>query len=59
MTEQTKYRIVTKKEALEILMLLSAVESWSFSTGKTMPDYLHERLLIAVEVLSDVAITDI
>ena len=40
-----------KPEALEIIMLLSAVESWSFSVGHKFPDFLYERLANAIEVL--------
>ena len=35
---------MSKKELLEILKLLSAMESWSFSTSKNIPDYLLDRL---------------
>ena len=34
-------------------MLLSALESWSFSTDKPLPDYLLERLDVALAVLRD------
>ncbi len=34
-----------KKElALRLLMLLSALESWGFSTKNMFPDFLHEEL---------------
>lgn len=33
-----------RKQILEILMLLSALESWGFSAKIMFPDYLHERL---------------
>lgn len=42
---------MTKDQALDLLMLLSALESWSFADKHTMPDFLHERLADAVEVL--------
>ena len=42
---------MTKPEALDFLMLLSALESWSFASGKTLPDYLHDRLAASVDVL--------
>lgn len=41
-----------KKQALDILLLLSALESWSFSAGQRLPDYLHENLANTVESLS-------
>lgn len=40
-----------KRKALDILTLLSALESWSFSTKTTMPDYLLERLCENVDYL--------
>ena len=42
---------MTKPEALDLLMLLSALESWAFSLGKTPPDYLIERTDKAIELL--------
>lgn len=33
---------MTKPQALDLLMLLSALESWSFSTGRPLPDYLYD-----------------
>jgi len=35
---------MSKEQKLEILMLLSALESWSFCGGNKMPDYLFERI---------------
>ena len=35
---------MTKKDHLEILMVLSALESWSFSCDKQPPDWLQENL---------------
>ncbi len=43
---------MTREHLLEILMLLSALESWGFSNKQTLPDYLHDRLSEAMEVLS-------
>lgn len=42
---------MTKPEALDMLMLLSALESWAFSQKAMIPDYLHDRLSAAVEGL--------
>ena len=44
---------MTKPQALDLLMLLSALESWSFSTGKPLPDYLLVRIDAAIAVLRD------
>jgi hypothetical protein len=35
---------MTKELALRLLMLLSALESWGFSTKNLFPDYLHDEL---------------
>lgn len=42
---------VTKDQALDLLMLLSALESWGLATGNGLPKYLHERVESAIEVL--------
>ena len=43
---------MTKEQILEVIKLLSAVESWSFSTGKSMPPYLHDKLDKSVEAMT-------
>ena len=43
---------MSKQELLEILKLLSALESWSFSCNHRLPDHLLEKLdemLLVVE----------
>ena len=42
---------MTRVEALEIIKLLSALESWSFSLRKKLPDYLLEKIAASIEVL--------
>ena len=42
---------MTKEQALELLKLLSALESWSYCTNHDLPDYLHERLCAAIDAL--------
>ena len=42
---------MTKSEALEIIMLISAMESWSLSSDKTVPDYLWEKIAVAQDIL--------
>jgi hypothetical protein len=42
---------MTKEEALQIIKLLSAMESWSFANNQKMPDYLLDRLQSAIEIL--------
>ncbi len=44
---------MAKEQLLEIIKLLSAIESWSFAKDRGMlPDYLHEKLTDAVEALA-------
>lgn len=40
-----------KQKAIALLKLLSALESWGFSTKERIPDYLHEELAVMVEWL--------
>lgn len=42
---------MTRVEALEIIKLLSALESWSFSFREKLPDYLHDKISTSIEVL--------
>lgn len=44
---------MNKSQMLELIKLLSALESWSFSTAKPMPDYLFDRMDSAISELSD------
>ena len=44
---------MTKPQAIRIITLLSALESWAFSTGKPLPDYLLERIDVALDALCD------
>lgn len=47
---------MTKEKALEILTLLSAMESWTFAQKERFPDYLHERLADAMEMLTKIVL---
>jgi hypothetical protein len=47
---------MTKEEALKNIKLLSALESWAFSTKERLPDYLHEDLCNALEVLERIVL---
>ena len=40
-----------REQTLELLMLLSAMESWSFAAEHRLPDELATRLYTAVEAL--------
>lgn len=41
-----------KSLALDIIKLLSALESWGFSESKRIPDYLHENLTNILDELT-------
>ena len=47
---------MTKEEALKIIKLLSALESWSFSAKTDLPDYLHHDLCAVVKVLDSIVL---
>lgn len=44
---------MTKEQNIELLMLLSAVESWSFADNHRMPEYLYERIDTSIKVLKE------
>ncbi len=47
---------MSKEDALKIIKLLSALESWAFSTKNMLPEYLHEDLCLAVEKLEKIVL---
>ena len=47
---------MTKEDALKAMMLLSALESWAFSTKTLLPDYLHEEMQRILDVLSEIVL---
>ena len=47
---------MTKAEALNIIKLLSALESWAFSTKTLLPDYLHDDLCVALKKLEAIVL---
>jgi hypothetical protein len=49
---------MSKEEAIKLIKLLSALESWSFSAKIDLPDYLHEDLCIAVEKLEKIVLKE-
>ena len=43
---------MNKKEMLDLLRLLSALESWAMADkDKYLPDYLHDQLVESVDLL--------
>ena len=49
---------MTKREALEILMLLSALESWGFSNNNKLPQPMIDQLVDAMAILSKIVLGD-
>ena len=47
---------MTKEQALNIIKLLSALESWAFSTKNMLPDYLHDDLCVHIKVLEAIVL---
>ena len=45
--------MINKPQLLDLLQLLSAIESWSFSTGARLPDFLIEQLNSSVDLIRD------
>ena len=50
---------MTKEEALQAIKLMSALESWSFSTNTPLPDYLHDDLHKSLRVLEAIVLKSI
>ncbi|MFM7011489.1 MAG: hypothetical protein ACKO0Z_19530 [Betaproteobacteria bacterium] len=50
---------MTKADYLELLLLLSALESWGFSAQSRLPDYLEDRLSVLIAKLSDAVLEQI
>ena len=49
---------MTKRDKIEILMLLSALETWAFADGRRPPEWLIENLNNKVEVLTEEVLED-
>ena len=45
---------MTKEQALNLIKLLSGIESWSFTTVNGLPDYLHDDLSMHIGLLTDI-----
>ena len=44
---------ISKKQLLEIIKLLSAMESWSFASKDRIPDYLYDKIADCMNVLTE------
>jgi hypothetical protein len=42
---------MTKEQILEVIKLLSALESWSFAEKHSLPDYLYEKIAEVMPML--------
>lgn len=42
---------MTRDQHLDLLMLLSAIESWALSQARPLPDYLHKRVGHSIDAL--------
>lgn len=49
---------MTKRQALDTLMLLSAIESWSSSTKERLPEYVYENLSEIIIILREIVLED-
>jgi hypothetical protein len=49
---------MTKEEALKIVRLLSAMESWAFSQPNRIPDYLIEDVGTAMVILERIILKE-
>ena len=47
---------MTKEQALKIIKLLSALESWAYSTKNPLPEYVTDELFVAIKVLDGVVL---
>jgi len=49
---------MTKLDALRILKLLSALESWAYSTDNLLPTFIRDDLLAANAVLEEMILKE-
>ncbi len=47
---------MTKEDALNIIKLLSALESWAFSNKTMIPDYMHDDLCTLMKKLEAIVL---
>ena len=43
---------MSKKQILEVIKLLNALESWSFAEKHNLPDYLYEKITASMDALT-------
>ena len=42
---------MSKQELLDLIKLLSALESWSLSSSSILPDHLHDKIDASMAIL--------
>jgi hypothetical protein len=47
-----------KHDAIRILKLLSALESWAYSTKNPLPQFVHEEMAKAMAVLENIILDE-
>lgn len=47
---------MSRAEALAMIRLLSAIESWGMARGESLPEYLHDQLDAAMEKLEAIVL---
>lgn len=52
--EREERQRLSQQQALRLIRLLASLESWSFSTRTTLPDYLQDDLSNEVEALAKI-----
>jgi len=56
--QKRNYETMTKRESLEILLLLSSIEAWSLNATPLLPDYLHDELSEKKEQLTNFILSE-
>ena len=54
--ERRSKALMTKEDALKTMMLLSALESWAFSTKNLLPEYLHDDICKTQQMLEKIVL---
>lgn len=47
---------MSKEDALKLIKLMSALESWALSQSANLPDYLHEDMSLVMERLEKIVL---
>jgi hypothetical protein len=56
--DSTGGKHMSKEEALKIVRLLSALESWAFSQPNRIPDYLIDDVGTAMKILEQIILKE-